>query len=106
MSESKTFFCYLPDLPDAAERRAHIRPKHKAIADERRARGEIVLGGAILDNDGNMIGSGMVLKAKSEAAAWAVIKADHYWSSNVWDKEKILVKPIRVNGLPTAPAKL
>jgi len=102
MSEQKAFFCYMPDLPDAAARRAHIRPKHKAVADKRRAAGEIRLGGAILDKDGNMVGSGMVLRAESEEAAWAVIKADHYWSSNVWDKEKIIVRPFRVNELPKA----
>ncbi|KZO91933.1 YCII-related domain protein [Calocera viscosa TUFC12733] len=106
MATPKTFFCYMPDLPDAAPRRAHIRPKHIEVANKRRATGQIVVGGAILDNDGNMVGSGMVLKADSEEAAWAVIREDHYWHANVWDKEKIIVRPYRVNGLPQTQAKL
>ncbi|EJT98055.1 hypothetical protein DACRYDRAFT_111037 [Dacryopinax primogenitus] len=93
-------------MADAAPRRAHIRPKHIAVANKRRASGQIVMGGAILDKAGNMVGSGMVLRAETEEEAWAVIKADHYWANNVWDKEKIIVRPFRINGLPQAQAKL
>lgn len=59
-----------------------------------------------MDKDGKMVGSGMVLRADSEEAAWAVINADWYSKENVWDKEKIIVKPFAVNELPKAQAKL
>jgi len=103
---TKAFFCYMPDYPDAIARRTKVRPKHIEVANKRRASGQIVLGGAILDQDGNMAGSGMVLRADSEEEAWKVIKNDEYWKNNVWEKEKVIVRPFRINGLPQAQAKL
>jgi uncharacterized protein YciI len=69
---------------EAPARRQAVRETHLAGAKELAAAGTLVLGGALLDDAGAMIGSVMLLEAESVAAANAIVAADIYTRGGVW----------------------
>jgi len=71
------------DDAGAGARRLAARPKHFArVADDARA-GRLILGGAILDGGGAMVGSLAILAMPTpEAFAW--VAADPYVAGDVW----------------------
>ena len=78
----------------ALERRMSVRPLHFEKAKTLKASGNFVLGGAILDEAGNMKGSMMVVQFASEAALKAWMEEEPYILGKVW--QHIDVKPFRV----------
>lgn len=78
----------------AFERRMSVRPLHFEKAKELKASGNFIVGGAILDEAGNMKGSMMVVQFASEAALKAWMEEEPYILGKVW--EHIDVKPFRV----------
>ncbi len=56
----------------ALERRMGVRPHHLDAAKEIKEKGNYIMGGAILNEEGKMIGSVMILQFESEdgLAAW------------------------------------
>ena len=92
----KQYFIYAFDATDdsALERRMAARPAHLVGAKALKSNGNFCLGGAILDDDGKMIGSVMILQFESteEFEHWQT--HEPYITSGVWDR--IEIRPFRV----------
>jgi hypothetical protein len=69
---------------DALDRRLAVREAHLAGAQRLAERGELLSGGAILDDDGRMIGSSMHVAFADEAAFRAWYDAEPYVTGDVW----------------------
>ena len=79
---------------DARARRDAVRSAHLAHVQPMVQRGEIILGGAILDEFGAMIGSMLVVDLPDHVAVDAWLDRDPYVTGNVW--QRIEVKPFRI----------
>ena len=80
--------------PDALQRRMEARPGHLAGATALKANNQYVIGGAILNEAGQMEGSVMVLQFETEADFKHWYSNEPYILSGVW--KTIEVKPFRV----------
>ncbi|MBS1702734.1 MAG: hypothetical protein JST12_13810 [Armatimonadetes bacterium] len=78
----------------ALARRLAIRDNHLAGARGLKATGNFVLGGAMLDDDGNMIGSTMIVQFETVEERDAWIAREPYIQDGVWEDWKIY--PFRV----------
>lgn len=78
---------------DALDRRMQVRSDHLAFVRQLKSMGQFIFGGALLDPDGNMIGSMLLLELETEAQLQDYLRADPYIVQGVW--EKIDVKPFR-----------
>ncbi|WP_295652100.1 YciI family protein [uncultured Mucilaginibacter sp.] len=78
----------------AIDRRMAVRPQHLEGAKELKANNNYIMGGAILDDEGKMIGSVMVLQFETEEELEAWKKREIYITAGVW--ETVEVKPFRV----------
>jgi len=74
----------------AAARRAEARPVHLEKISVLKKNGEILFGGAILDENGNMKGSMVVYEAPDRNALDELLKDEPYINSGVWKKIEIL----------------
>jgi len=79
---------------DALQHRMNIRPHHLDGAKELKANGNFILGGAMLNDEGKMIGSVMVLQFESEEELQAWQQNEPYITEGVW--ETIDIKPFKV----------
>ncbi|GAB2591455.1 YciI family protein [Spirosoma areae] len=79
--------------PDALNRRMAVRPAHFNYVRELKEKGQFVLGGALLNPDGNMIGSMLMLNMETEDQLQDYLQTDPYIVQGIW--EKIDVKPFR-----------
>ncbi|WP_018619672.1 YciI family protein [Spirosoma luteum] len=79
--------------PDALDRRMAARPAHLAYVARLKEKEQFLLGGALLDPDGNMMGSMLVLAMATEDQLNDYLRSDPYIVQGVWDK--IDVKPFR-----------
>ena len=80
--------------PQAFDRRMAIRPKHLEGARKLKDRGNFILGGAILNEGGKMIGSTMILQFTDESELKKWMDEEPYIDQKVW--ERIEVKPFKV----------
>jgi uncharacterized protein YciI len=80
--------------PDAPARRAAARPQHLAHIQPLVEAGTVIIGGALLDDAGAMIGSSLICEAADRAAAEALVAADPYRRAGVW--QDITILPFRV----------
>jgi uncharacterized protein len=71
---------------DAPARRLAARPAHLKMVEEATARGEQILGVAILNDDGKMIGSLMVMDFPSRALLDAWMEREPYVLGKVWER--------------------
>ena len=78
---------------DALARRLAVRPNHFDGARRLKADGHFILGGALLDPDGNMIGSMMLLDFADESQIQQWLAWEPYVQHNVW--QRIDIKPFR-----------
>ncbi|QXV64072.1 hypothetical protein FPZ42_13090 [Mucilaginibacter achroorhodeus] len=78
----------------ALERRMNVRQHHLDSAKELKATGNFILGGAMLDDDGKMIGSVLVMQFESEEQLEAWKQGEPYITQKVW--ETVDVKPFKV----------
>lgn len=79
---------------EAYNRRMAVRERHIAGAKLLKSNGNFVLGGALLDLDGKMIGSMMLVDFEEETQLHQWLDNDPYVTGNVWDK--IDVKPFKM----------
>ena len=79
---------------DAPARRTAVREAHLESARRMRDAGEIIKGGAILDEEGAMMGSVIFVEFPSREALDAWLEADPYVTGGVWLKIDVL--PFRV----------
>jgi uncharacterized protein YciI len=77
----------------ALERRMAVREDHLEGARKRAASGMTICGGALLDDDGKMIGSASNIEIESRAKLDAWLASDPYVTGNVW--QSITVTPFR-----------
>ncbi len=73
----------------ALERRLAVREKHLERSSKLKEAGTLQVGGAILSEDGRMIGSAMVMEAQSEEALRELLEADPYRDGDVWQRYQI-----------------
>jgi uncharacterized protein YciI len=81
----------------ALDRRMAVRQHHLDGAKELRANGNYVMGGAILNDEGKMIGSVMVLQFETEEGLEAWKQQEIYITQKIW--ETVDVKPFKVAGV-------
>ncbi len=85
---------------DALERRMATREKHFEQVARLKAQGKVHMGGAILDDDGTMIGSTMVLEFPNREAVDAWLEVEPYVTGNVWADIQVLPYKIAPSFLP------
>ena len=80
--------------PEALQRRLSVREEHlKRISILKKA-GEFLFGGAILDNNGKMIGSMIVYDFPDHQSLEEKLKDEPYITKKVWEKTEI--QPFRI----------
>lgn len=79
---------------NALERRMSVRPFHLEGVKKLKENGNFIIGGAILNDEGKMIGSTMILQFEEPTQLQAWIDNEPYIQQGVWDKFE--VKPFRV----------
>lgn len=80
--------------PDALNRRMKVREAHLRYARIMKEQGHFIEGGAILDEEGKMIGSTLLLRFESRKVLDQWLNNDPYKLGNVW--LKVEVKPIKL----------
>ncbi|KAL7411363.1 hypothetical protein BDY24DRAFT_417160 [Mrakia frigida] len=97
------YVVWAPDYTDsgALGRRLAVREKHLSDTHESWKKGEMELGGGFLSTDENegsspppLAGSVLIVYYPSIEDVKKRIERDPYWINNVWDKEKMVVRPI------------
>jgi uncharacterized protein YciI len=78
----------------ALDRRMAVRPHHFDNAKLYKEKGNYITGGAILDDNGKMIGSAMVLQFENEEELEAWKKGEPYINQKIW--ETVDVKPFKL----------
>jgi len=78
----------------ALQRRMNVRPHHLDGAKELKANGNYLIGGAILNEEGKMIGSVMIVQFETEEELEAWKQNELYITGKIW--ESVDVKPFRV----------
>jgi uncharacterized protein YciI len=78
---------------EAIERRRRVRPMHLEAIAHRVEAGNILVGGAMLSEDGEMIGSMLLADFPDRAAVDEWLKVDPYVTGDVW--REIEVHPFR-----------
>ena len=81
------------DDADAPARRARVRPVHLDFIQGLVNRGQILIGGAILDASGAMIGSTLLVEFETREALDEWLRTDPYVTGQVW--RSIEVHPFR-----------
>jgi uncharacterized protein len=78
---------------DAPARRARVRPAHLDFIQPLVERGQILIGGAILDGSGTMIGSTVLAEFETRQDLDEWLRSDPYVTEQVW--RSIEVHPFR-----------
>ncbi|MDB5115220.1 MAG: hypothetical protein JWQ79_712 [Mucilaginibacter sp.] len=76
------------------QRRMNVRPHHLDSIRELKASGNYVVGGAMLNEKGNMIGSTMILQFENEEELETWKRTDPYITQKIW--ESFDIKPFKV----------
>lgn len=79
---------------DALNRRMAARPAHLESIKKYKDSGHFIVGGAILDAEGKMIGSSLIMAFETEDDLHHWLTQDPYMVQRVWDK--VDIKPFRV----------
>ena len=78
----------------ALERRMAARAAHLENAARLQAKGHLLVGGALVDDDGRMIGSACVAQFATRVELDDWLRSDPYVAGNVW--QDIQIMPYRV----------
>jgi uncharacterized protein YciI len=79
--------------PEALQRRLKVRESHLDKIENLKKTGEFLFGGAILDENGKMIGSMIVYDFPDRQSLDEILKDEPYITGGVW--KKIEIKPFR-----------
>jgi uncharacterized protein YciI len=71
------------DKPNNLDERLRLRPQHRAHYES--LGGDLILSGPYLDPDGGPIGSMIIMRAASQAAAERFVRADPYVAEGVFE---------------------
>jgi len=80
--------------PGAMERRMKVREEHLSKVAVLKKEGVVLFGGAILDDEGKMIGSSIVYEIADRQALDERLKDEPYISGGVW--KQIEIRPFRL----------
>lgn len=72
------------------ERRLAVRDKHVKMGDEMKANGNYLMGAALLDDEGKMKGSVMIVDFPSRKEVDDYLKVEPYIVNKVWEKVEII----------------
>jgi uncharacterized protein YciI len=78
----------------ALQRRMDVRPHHLDNLKGLKESGNYLMGGALLNDDGNMMGSVMIMQFETDEALEAWKQNEPYITQKVW--ESVDVKPFKV----------
>jgi uncharacterized protein len=81
----------------ALQHRMDVRPHHLDAVREMKQDGNYLIGGAILNEDGNMIGTVMIIQFEDEEQLQAWQQSEPYITQKVW--ETVDIKPFKVAGV-------
>jgi hypothetical protein len=76
------------------ERRMAARPSHFEMARRLKATNNFIVGGAILNEAGMMIGSSLIVQFEADQQLSAWLAEEPYMLSKVW--ERVDIKPFKV----------
>ena len=76
--------------PDALNRRLAARPAHLENVGKLKARGQFTEGGALLDDNGKMIGSMMIVSFADKADLDHWMESDPYVAGKVWERVEVM----------------
>ncbi len=79
---------------EALNRRLSVRSTHLQRMREEKRKGIFIIGGALLNEKGNMAGSVIILSLPDEQSVWNWIEDDVYKTHRVWNEISVL--PFRV----------
>jgi uncharacterized protein YciI len=85
---------YDGDDEGALDRRMKVREEHLKNIDELKKTGEFLFGGAILDDNGKMIGSMILYEYPDRHALDEKLKEEVYLTAGVW--KKVTIQPFRL----------
>ena len=88
-----TYVIHAYDYPDGLAKRMEIRPAHLDYVRTLKAKDQFLLGGALLDEAGQMIGSMLMLNLDTDEQLQEYLRTDPYIVQGVW--ERIDVKQFR-----------
>ena len=80
------------DGENMLKRRMEVRPRH--LENMAKVKGKVICAGGLLDEEGRMKGSALVMEFEDRAALDAYLAAEPYVTEGVW--EKIEVEPMNV----------
>lgn len=80
--------------PEASDRRLKVRGEHLEKIARLKRNGEFLFGGAILDEQGKMIGSIIVYEFQDRESLDSRLKDEPYFTKGVWNKVEI--RPFRL----------
>lgn len=78
----------------AMDRRMAAREAHLASVADYKAKGHIHMGAALLDGDGTMVGSTLIVEFESREACEEWLNSDPYVTGEVWDD--IMIQPCKI----------
>lgn len=89
--------------PHALDRRNAARPAHRASALQLEAQGHLICGGGVLGEDGESVGSVMMMNFESREELDAWLEREPFVTQGVW--ERVEVKPMRITIAQSLPNK-
>lgn len=79
---------------EALNRRLTVRPIHLERMKVEKAKGVFIMGGAKLNENGNMFGSMLIVDLPDKEAVQAWVAIDPYITGNVW--ETVEITPFKI----------
>lgn len=83
----KTFAIYCTDRPDTAQKRLDARDAHFVHIEATLA--NYFIAGPLRDEDGNTVGSLLIIKAENAGEARKCVEADPYFGADIWSEIRI-----------------
>jgi uncharacterized protein YciI len=83
------------DFPNALEKRMAARQAHLDALAGMKAEGKVLYAAALLNDNGDMAGSMLVVDLPDAAAIEAWLANEPYILQGVWDKSRITIQPCR-----------
>lgn len=79
--------------PETPKRRAELRPAHLDVIGKMKEDGKVIYGSPIFNDDGQMIGSAIIVKVESRDEIDKWLENEPFVTGKVW--EKIEIKRLR-----------
>jgi uncharacterized protein YciI len=88
---------------DARQRRQAVRQAHLANVAPMVASGQMMIGGAILDDAGEMVGSACIVSFATRANLDQWLATDPYVTGDVWRRVEVHPMRVAVQAVPATP---